>query len=192
MSYLVLPAGIPDFTKAIISFWFRVPQESIDACMANIVGCPPGSDLGPLFGVIPFVIFGKLQTTSQTNFYDKSYGPYMSGAASFELFAEDFVVKDGLYSDPSYIGLLLDPGGTIYVSGRFQISAACSLEGRPVVVSASPTYISDGVADFVNGMTVGWDYKPQPQGVQSYEFQIGIDDAKSFANSWHHIMVSCD
>jgi hypothetical protein len=31
MSYLELPNGIPDFDKAVISFWFRAPQESLNA-----------------------------------------------------------------------------------------------------------------------------------------------------------------
>src|ERR1700739_235503 len=36
MSYLTLPQlpEFPDFTKAVISFWFRVPQETVDKVTA--------------------------------------------------------------------------------------------------------------------------------------------------------------
>ena len=54
MSKLVLPDGIPDFTKAVISFWFRLPINSLtataDAWEAN--------DSIVFNGVLPLVVFG--------------------------------------------------------------------------------------------------------------------------------------
>ncbi len=69
MSFLELPNGPADFTKAIMSFWFRVPQQSIDDAKkaakdyfteANAASefLPPP----PLNGVIPLVVFGKQET----------------------------------------------------------------------------------------------------------------------------------
>lgn len=41
MGYLNLErSAVPDFTKAVISLWFRVPQASIDKCLAAYI--PPG------------------------------------------------------------------------------------------------------------------------------------------------------
>lgn len=58
MSFLTLPNGIPDFGKAVISFWFRVPQASLDAAAADETApyyvSPP-----PLFRCIPLLTFGK-------------------------------------------------------------------------------------------------------------------------------------
>ena len=65
MSFLQSAGGLPDFTKAVISLWFRVPQASIDTCsrawtiaaQAQATGDYTG--VNALFsGVIPLVTFG--------------------------------------------------------------------------------------------------------------------------------------
>jgi hypothetical protein len=58
MSYLSV-SGFPSYTKAIISLWFRVPQETITAAAKAFTTEPPR----PLFnGVVPLVIMGKKGT----------------------------------------------------------------------------------------------------------------------------------
>jgi hypothetical protein len=54
MGYLTLNGGIPDFNKAVISFWFRVPHESVDAARAAYKG-----DNSPFDGMIPLMVMGK-------------------------------------------------------------------------------------------------------------------------------------
>lgn len=55
MSYLQLDAGLPDFTKLVLSLWFRVPQASTDAAAAAWTGAD-----GAMFdGIIPLVVLGK-------------------------------------------------------------------------------------------------------------------------------------
>lgn len=54
-SRLTLGSGTPDFNKAVISFWFRIPQESIDAASAARTGDPTAM----LSGIIPLVVMGK-------------------------------------------------------------------------------------------------------------------------------------
>jgi len=80
MSYLNLPNGLPDFTKAIISFWFRVPlktlQKARDAYATfNFPNIPFSVDgnltnggvrYTTMAGIVPLVTFGRPQTT---NFY---------------------------------------------------------------------------------------------------------------------------
>lgn len=51
---------IPNFNKAVISFWFRVPQASIDACIAATTPDDPPSPPPPFYGVIPLVNFGEV------------------------------------------------------------------------------------------------------------------------------------
>lgn len=56
MGYLEMPSGIANFSRAVISVWFRLPQDSIDAAKAffdaDITGIP-------LSGIIPLIILGK-------------------------------------------------------------------------------------------------------------------------------------
>ena len=56
MSYLTLAKGIPDFSQAVISFWFRVPKDSIDAAVAAAA-----SDTPYLDHCIPLLTFGQPQ-----------------------------------------------------------------------------------------------------------------------------------
>lgn len=59
MSYLVLPPRIPDFDKAVLSLWFRVPQSTIDAKKAAGDAYNSESGAPPLFQyIIPLITFG--------------------------------------------------------------------------------------------------------------------------------------
>jgi hypothetical protein len=65
MSYLELSTGLADFDKAVISLWFRVPQESIDAATAQAIADDGEDDLNvyfpALWRTIPLVTFGSLE-----------------------------------------------------------------------------------------------------------------------------------
>jgi hypothetical protein len=65
MAFLESKGGLPDFNKAVISLWFRVPQSSIDACVATYLSAQALADEGDysgvnalLSGIIPLVVFG--------------------------------------------------------------------------------------------------------------------------------------
>src|SRR6201981_3296070 len=71
MSYLMLPDGLPDVSKAVISFWFRVPKETLDATAAAYVhAVDAGDNIPPFNGITPLVVFGpddvKRYTTKET------------------------------------------------------------------------------------------------------------------------------
>lgn len=55
MSYLSMTRGAPNFAKAAISFWFRVPKESLDALWESTATL---STDAPFYGIMPLVIFG--------------------------------------------------------------------------------------------------------------------------------------
>jgi hypothetical protein len=82
MSYLELPDGIPDFDKAVISLWFRVPQASMDAAAAAFTG----EDGALLDGIIPLVVMGE-RGTDQTPYHRRDtqmveyniYANYIAG-----------------------------------------------------------------------------------------------------------------
>jgi hypothetical protein len=67
MSYLELPAGLADFDKAVISFWFRVPNATIQSVLDQPVD--PGAEddgfgtyLPPLYKLIPLITFGSVES----------------------------------------------------------------------------------------------------------------------------------
>ena len=57
MSYLSSDVGLPDFRKAVISLWFRVPQTSVDAAKAD-----QGYDKETMIGgsLVPLLVFGGI------------------------------------------------------------------------------------------------------------------------------------
>ncbi len=66
-SYLQLPAGIPAFRKAIISFWFRVPAASLKAAAdkhetelakSRLLPNPSLYNFPRLDGIVPLMVFG--------------------------------------------------------------------------------------------------------------------------------------
>ena len=56
MSYLTTPE-LGEFSKATISFWFRVPQSSLDAAKAQ--GDADTEGIEKLSGLVPLIVFGK-------------------------------------------------------------------------------------------------------------------------------------
>jgi len=67
VSYLQLPEGIPDFNKAVISLWFRVPQASIDTARSMYADDVTGA---PMMGIIPLMVFGKRLTFKQPSLHN--------------------------------------------------------------------------------------------------------------------------
>lgn len=70
MSYLQGPS-LSGFAKCIISFWFRVPQASLDAVTNEYndfwnAWQPGDPDPPPLLGLVPLVVFGKEGTSRIT------------------------------------------------------------------------------------------------------------------------------
>jgi hypothetical protein len=63
MSYLTIP-NLNSFDKAVISFWFRVPQASLDAAGAQADADTEGTER--LSGLVPLVVFGKEGTSRAT------------------------------------------------------------------------------------------------------------------------------
>lgn len=116
MSYLTKADGVPDFSKAVISFWFRVQSECIERVADEV---SPGPHT-PLMNVIPLCVFGQ-----QFNGYDITSAPaptriqtetvksFFSGTEFFVTTREHVVangaptLSQGEQFDeaPSYIGM---------------------------------------------------------------------------------------
>lgn len=89
MSYLTLPDGIPDFSKAVISLWFRVPTSSMNAAIAQAAADP--SDPRPrLSGIIPLLTWGPLFEGYKVENNSVVVGSYTETLKSFN--GADYVV----------------------------------------------------------------------------------------------------
>ena len=136
MSYLE-GKGFSDFSKAVFSLWFRVPQASIDAAHAAwVTGTPElnvsnGGDLGPwaLLGIVPLITFGPsgLQAMSKTVDTHRFIGTYLAHDMTPDVFhgrtgelpwieIPNEVTPEGLSEGPSpwpvevYVGDIVSTG----------------------------------------------------------------------------------
>lgn len=184
MSYLNLANGTPNFTKAVISLWFRVPQVSIDAAAATTIS--DYQDAPPLFnGIIPLVVMGpkgflKPYTTVITHI------AFDSGA-SYDLFTTTLTGAT-LPTNPLIIGINCDPGygrPVLYINLEINQKADVSdyqFELRNVEEPDTFTYVdvTDVVTNFtasINGTNIYLD---------------PIDPSGSGADKWHHLLMSLE
>ena len=116
MSYLVIPNGIPDFGKAVISFWFRVQRATIDSvAQEEFTGTSPPR----MWRIIPLLVFGKMYNGYELNSAPKGTATYTRTIKSFLNGVETtittethtysrgpmYVKESSLDEDPSYIGI---------------------------------------------------------------------------------------
>lgn len=100
MSYLVLKDGIPDFDKAVISFWFRVSKETLlAAAKQNENGGP--NPRPRMNGIIPLVTFGPVIDGYQM---ESGYLPLTSYGDGDGIMWNGSEVTGGIWSD-----VILDP-----------------------------------------------------------------------------------
>jgi hypothetical protein len=157
MSYLQLPNGIPDFSQAIISFWFRVPQTSINALQARNTADFATSPYPRLAGIMPLVTFGQLFEGRQSELtwpQDASYqyifweyeGPAAGGLGwqrqidepPHIVYSTGPVLRqsEAIYSNPCYVGIALDGDGQPFLNVFLQTKDM----GEPSWLYALPHY----------------------------------------------------
>lgn len=177
MSYLQLPGGILSFSKAVISFWFRVPKASIDAARAqpvpdNLEG--DRNDYFPaLFRTIPLVTFGSVEA---------AITDYGDGTGAYP-------------TSPSYIGV---------DCSRSRFTSLWPNQDSLAVHLAMPNTMSFVMTPMA---TDGRDPPGEPQFVHSLQrkdafYMSGKGDLPYVggqpsildvtANTWHHALISFD
>lgn len=171
MGYLqIASSSIANFSKAVISLWFRVPADTLAAGIAASI---PGSTAGdgwngagctpPLVRIIPLITFGSLEDT-------------LSGSGF-----------GGHQCSPSFIGIDcngLVSGGGLSITGKTSPTVAVNLQ-TPVSCSFSKApqapqnelrpecYYMQGIGD-------------NPSGGGALQTLFATADV------WHHILVSFD
>lgn len=135
MSYLELKKGVPDFNKAIISFWFIAPKEALEKMKEKqdaeneAQGDNPHPVHSRLTGVLPLITFGPLLegyqldhlSSAESGSYNKIswHTPGESWVVSFvephTYSPSSFYVKVAPYHvNPSYIGLIYNSNDEKY------------------------------------------------------------------------------
>jgi hypothetical protein len=171
-SCISLGTGIPNFSKAIISFWFRVPSASLDAADADADARADTPDL-KFVGIIPLVSFGAMGT----------YTTYNVGGDPNLNFTTDV--------GPSYIGIHCGPkdgpdfsapvGHTLYTRIQYDNGGGWFRLPDPLDYAANtnqPDFFETGSSG------TGSFHLEGPERDINY---IDVDP-----DIWHHVLVSFD
>ena len=205
MSYLTLPAGIPDFTKGVISLWFRLPQETINKV----------KDESPVVfydlsrTIVPLIMFGRKQV------YRKMvpvHGPVayfvngpLVGAGKYDYRIVDYALEAEYPIPPCYIGIDCEDGVPTLT---FSLQMA-DLAGYDVDLAEAQIY-----SEFETPYPpAGWNPSPgtgwsTTGGRISFSVRLGDFTAKHLngwpelflvesphqlaAEHWHHLLLSFD
>jgi hypothetical protein len=176
MSYLMLPDGIPDLSKAVISFWFRIPQASLDAARAQGQEAPENIEgdinnyFPALFGIIPLVTFGSVEAAIT----DKGHG---TGATP---------------TSPSFVGV--DCTSRTVPEDKNSLAVHLAMPSNSTFVMTPMD--SDGAGDlsepqFISSLQRKEAFYMGGKGGLPYAGgELSVLDVT--ADAWHHILISFD
>jgi hypothetical protein len=154
MSYLVLPGGIPNFSKAVISLWFRVPQASIDA-IADEAAAFEEASRPRLLGIVPLLVFGEMFEGYSTESRIAGQEGYVKSLYSFDglsgdythignetheyVIGPDLVATTTRLENPSYIGVFCNKDSdTGIITASLQVRLQAKEIGSGQWVAAMP------------------------------------------------------
>lgn len=138
MSYLVLEDGIPDFDKAVISFWFRVSKETLEAVGKQ--NDPYPNPRPRMNGIVPLVTFGPALKGYQMESRELPLTSYGDGDG---LEWNGSEVTGGIWSD-----IVLDPP-VPYTPG-LEMYAGTATEEDPSHVGIYCQLTDDGVIGYLH------------------------------------------
>jgi hypothetical protein len=205
MSYLQLDKGIDDFSKAVVSLWFRIPKSSIDAKLAD-----PIPDILPF--TIPLLTFGvpqvnrnyqgAAQLVSVYHFVpvDAFGNPVNTTVPPWGEF--DFPTWSPAGDtpvDPSYIGLDIATDGTASLSFNLQTASYADVSGlqfnrqRVDIYQEGGGAIGDGWTQNLGRamFTTLVDNTDALTGQQP-EFFLVQSSLTITPDHWHHVLLSFD
>ena len=209
MSYLVLDNGIPDFAKAVISLWFRVPMAAIERAHAD--ERPPAADW--YFGferTLPLLMFGTPTTRErrigvQSNIaVPVGWTPItplvVMATTSFPLEATDPIL-------PCWIGLDCAASFAPRLIFSFQMSNHAAIEKYDMGFTRFEVYPPNlpPPPDYDTSPGTGWIYGtntrfvPPPKDWTSVtttgirpEFFLVETEHTIEPDQWHHLLLSFD
>lgn len=207
MSYLQIPKGIPNFSKAVISLWFRGPKESVIAASKNKISSGL-ENFDMMQGVLPLITFGQPQTSKTYVTPTRNVAvihPYIPGEPDADTTYNtiEYVRGKDYNVDPSYIGLSCNPDGTFYIVFHLQMKEYMHFSATTFVTTqmdiwsaadpAAPQDTSLGsgnVSLFPNVGTATIKDVSDTDALQPEFFEVISD--KRDPDTWHHVLLSFD
>jgi hypothetical protein len=209
MSYLKLPNGIPDFSKAVFSLWFRVPRESVIAASEHSL--PTDDENFPMMQkILPLLTYGSIQTNANYQFIidPDIIGPY-PGEGTPPTLAQPvgWEAHTPYEVDPCLIGLHCYSDGTFDMVFNIQTGDHGSYDSLQwfatsldYVAGAQDQMLTPGTG-FVGqafGPDTGYGLKSTIadgtygiQDAQNENFNV-ITDISLEPDTWHHVLLSFD
>lgn len=180
MSYLQLPGGIPNFSKAVFSFWCGVPSESIAAAQAQWTGSgvdagidEGGTQNSNLPGMIPLVTFGPNPTATTSS----------------------SVFSASSQTSPCFIGINCGPQileGTPNTPSPPSLVAHFVYANQSRDFTLNPGAINESNSHLPKYIDIGYDVG----SVTFFRSAFAVPDPPPAilvaADQWHHILVSFD
>jgi hypothetical protein len=175
VGYLQIPAGIADFDQAVISFWFRVPQESIDAASSQPIPEDLEGDVNwyfpALVRTIPLLTFGSIEA---------AVSGYGDGSGAYP-------------TSPSYIGVdctgsrnALPPANTL--CAHLAMSNSMTFTMTPMASDGAGSY---GEPQFLHTLQRKDSFFMAGNGDKPY---VGgqLSQLVVTPDTWHHVLISFD
>ena len=198
MSFLTLAKGIPNFTKAVISLWFRAPKASVKAAATHsIEGTLPEFPL--MQNLLPLVTFGKQQ---ESNNYTAIYNPDIvvgdpdPGHTPFGQ-QVGWQLASQTKVDPCYIGLLCFDDGKFRLTFNLQGANKGSYHYL-IWFLTQLTFIGETSGDGIPGSGVNGNYmstiEDGSHGLQDAQAEFFYIDSGFLLDpdEWHHLLLSFD
>ena len=192
MAFLSSPGGLPDFTKAVISLWFRVPQASIDAAtaaaaQANALGATGDySGVNALLeGIVPLVVFGARGKRSTWDVYGglMTIGEYTSHTM---VVPDDYMSGDTTWVDqPADYGW--DPGRPSPYTLPIQSSPLPVVTG---VVPMNPSMIGINCNNNPPTLYINFETAAIP-AMTGYTRATSASGATAYAYFWPYPLIPC-
>jgi hypothetical protein len=195
MSYLTLRQGVPDFSKAVFSLWFRVPRESV--IRASSQSLPTDAEgFFMMQGVLPLVTFGRMQENKnyQPIIVDIVHGsPPENPVHIFQAISAE--PMQAYEVDPSYIGLLCLDDGSFFLDFNIQMEIfgtynslfwfVTRLDYSPGGdTSPGSGQVGDYVATIADGSYSVQEAQPE---------WFRVTSTQTFeSDKWHHLLLSFD
>jgi hypothetical protein len=200
MSYLKLPNGIPDFSKAVFSLWFRAPRASVIAAAGHSL---PTADATFLMmqNILPILTYGSIQKNANYQLIIDPDIIHNKPPNSNPVLAQPvgWAQHTPYEIDPCFIGLLCYSNGTFDMAFNIQMGNKGSynsllwfctsldyVEGSTEGNVPGSGFVGTGTGAYKSTIVEG---TSGLQDAQNDYFNV-ITDISLQPDTWHHVLLS--
>ena len=207
MSYLSLPLGLADFRKGVISLWFRLPLESLDAVREAGDAMPLGT---PFRYIMPLFTFGDpLTQHAQVTNFENVANPvgFTPDPPIVILSPTSFTITGEETIEPSHVGINCAAEGVGYLVMNWQMAGRAVLTHIGDQISLIDLYRGEDWVGDPPDMSPGTGWGTGPDETYAHTIStVDVSDARNArpeyffvnpnlalaADTWHHILLSFD